>query len=91
MNFTTSASIGHCCMSLSGNCDRRGGEGRGEEGRERKGGEEEGGREGGKWFVCCHICELAPVTIRGEDLGNNTSMNPTNHLSLSHSMNTVNG
>ena len=69
----------------------RGGEGRREEGRGRKGGEEEGGREGGKWFVCCHICEPAPVTIRGEDLGNNTSMNPTNHLSLTHSMNTVNG
>lgn len=54
MNFTTSATIGQCCMSLCGNCEGRGGEGGGE-GRER----EEMGREGeggeGEWLICCCI------------------------------------
>ena len=41
MNFTTSATIGQCCMSLCGNCERRGGEGGRGKG---KGGDEEGRR-----------------------------------------------
>ena len=46
MNFTTSATIGHCCMSLYGNCEGRGGEergGKGREGEERRGEGGEGG------------------------------------------------